>query len=313
MVSYPSTADKHLEVSAMGGDAGFDGRPTESARPPTPYAAGSPGPERPGAILAEAGRLELMGEPAVLCTVVRAEGSCPRGLAARMIVRPDGRTLGTIGGGPLEAAVASRCLAGEAPSAPQLVEMDLGAAPGGCGGRMTVLLEPLGASPRLILFGAGHIAFELAAMARRLGYGTYVVDDRPEQNSEDRFPDATRVASFDPADWSALPLDRRALAVVVTRDHDLDLAVLRALIGRELGYLGMIGSRRKAAAAVAALEAEGVSRDRLAAVRCPVGLDIHAETPAEIAVSILAELVSVVRSEDPVGGPAEGRATGARP
>ena len=105
----------------------------------------------------------------------------------------------------------------------------------------------------------------------------------------------------------------RALAVVVTRDHDLDLAVLRALIGRELGYLGMIGSRRKAAAAVAALEAEGVSRDRLAAVRCPVGLDIHAETPAEIAVSILAELVSVVRSEDPVGGPAEGRATGARP
>jgi xanthine dehydrogenase accessory factor len=252
-----------------------------------------------GDLLAEAGRLTRAGEPAVLCTVVEARGSCPRGLAARMIVYADGAIRGSIGGGALEADVIRRCLGAGAPTEPVLVTVDLGSGAAACGGSVTILLEPLGAEPRLVIFGAGHIALELAAMARRLGLHTTVVDDRPDLCSAERFPGAARLLSFDPASWSTLVLDRRTYAVVVTRDHALDLQVVRALIGRDMGYVGMIGSRRKVAAVQEALRADGVSQAALARLHAPIGLDIGAETPAEIAISILAEIVSTRRSRTP--------------
>lgn len=262
-----------------------------------PDGAGEQWAEAPGELLAEAARCERLGLEAVLCTVVAAGGSTPRSVGARMIVYPHGRSRGTIGGGALEAEVVRRCLGGDVRS-PVIVDLhlerDLGMA---CGGRVSVLLEPLGAAPEVVLFGSGHVAHELAPLVARVGFRLAVVDDVADRNTAGRFPAARlRIHSFDPTDWSGVRLDRQAYAVVVTSDHERDLAVLRALAGRELGYVGMIGSRRKAEAVRAALRAEGVDEAWLQRLHVPVGLDIGAETPAEIAVSIVAQLVRVRRS-----------------
>lgn len=247
-------------------------------------------------IFAEAARMEREAQPGVLCTVVRAEGSTPRGLAARMIVYADGRSRGTIGGGAVEAAVTRRC-ASAPPGTPEVMEFDLDRDLGmACGGRVSILLEPLGAAAWMVVFGAGHVARALAPLAVAAGFRIAVVDDLPERVTPDAFPHAEiRVASLDPSDWSDLPLDTRAYCVSVTRGHGHDLQVLRELVGRDLAYLGMIGSRRKAESVLGALADEGVPEARLRSVRCPIGLDIGAETPAEIAVSILAEAIAVRR------------------
>jgi xanthine dehydrogenase accessory factor len=261
-----------------------------------PDGAGEQWAEAPGDLLAEAARCERLGLDAVLCTVVAAGGSTPRSVGARMIVYPDGCSRGTIGGGALEAEVVRRSASGvRLPEVVSLdLERDLGMA---CGGRVSVLLEPLGAAPEVVLFGAGHVAHELAPLVARVGFRLAVVDDVAARNTAGRFPAARlRIHSFDPADWSELRLDRQAYAVIVTRDHERDLAVLRALAGRELGYVGLIGSRRKAQAVRAALRDEGVDEAWLQRLHVPVGLDIGAETPAEIAVSIVAQLVRVRRS-----------------
>lgn len=247
-------------------------------------------------VFEEAARLVRAGQPAALCTVVRAVGSTPRGLGARMVVYPDGQTLGTIGGGALERQVA--LLAADAThEAPQVVDYDLGRdLDMSCGGEISVLIEPLGNSPQLVLFGAGHIAQVLAPMAATTGFRVSLVDDLPKYANEARFPDAAQlIHSFDPDDWTALALDERTYCVILTRDHSQDLAVLRSLVERDLAYLGMIGSQSKVAASLAALRAEGVAEERLAQVFAPIGLDIGSETPEEIAISILAQLIQVRR------------------
>jgi xanthine dehydrogenase accessory factor len=159
---------------------------------------------------------------------------------------------------------------------------------------MDVYIEPIEPSPELYVIGAGHVAFHLGRLAQEVGFRVHVVDDREKFANRERFPDATEVVVEDIPTWigrSALP--PHAYVVIVTRGHTNDLEALRALAPRDLRYLGLIGSRAKVARIYDALTADGMPADSLSRVHAPIGLDIGAVTPQEIAVSILAELIAV--------------------
>ena len=161
---------------------------------------------------------------------------------------------------------------------------------------MDVFIEPLDPSPRLLVAGAGHVSLHVARMAAEVGFRVHVLDDRETFANRDRFPSADDVSVADIAEFLAgAGLSPATYVVVVTRGHTHDLAAMRALAGRPLRYVGMIGSRAKVARIFDALAAEGASAEWLSSVRAPIGLRIGAVTPEEIAVSIVAELVAVRR------------------
>lgn len=239
--------------------------------------------------------------PCVLATVVRFKGSTPRKPGAKMLVFSDATLLGTIGGGALEADVeaAARALLAQGGEAPELIERhlthDLGMC---CGGGMTVLLEPQTYAPDLLLFGAGHVAQPLAAIASLADFRVTVVDGRPELANRERFPSVFRVVAEEPLDVvEELTFDpRETYVVVVTHDHALDERITAAIMRRPFRFLGVIGSARKAEMFRKRLAAAGIPAETIARMQTPVGVDIDAETPAEIAVSIAAELVRVRRA-----------------
>jgi xanthine dehydrogenase accessory factor len=235
--------------------------------------------------------------PCVLCTVVRTAGSTPRKRAARMLLT-EREQWGTIGGGRVEKQVmdAARALLsrGEAAAATTLryhLTRELGMC---CGGEMEVLVEPMIPAPFLVVCGGGHIAQALVPLAAPLGFVPILVEDLEELGNPQRFPQAARILdSFDPRDWRELPLDARTYVVIVTRDHQVDQTLLEALLPYDLAYLGMIGSERKVRMFRQRLLNKGASEDRLDRVHMPIGLDIGADTPEEIALAIAAELVRV--------------------
>lgn len=249
-------------------------------------------------------RLRRAGRACALATVVRTAGSTPRKSAARMLVREDGSVVGTIGGGRLEKEVidATVALLREGTAArPKLLRYHLTHELAMCcGGEMEVFVEPLVPEPPLVVCGAGHVAHALVPLARQVGFSPIVVDDMDELATRERFPDAQAIVdSFDVRDWAGVPLDDNTYAVIVTRDHAQDQALLEQLVGRPLAYLGMIGSKRKVAMFKQRLAAKGVDPAQLAAVHAPIGLDIGAETPEEIAVAIVAELIQVRAARRP--------------
>jgi xanthine dehydrogenase accessory factor len=239
------------------------------------------------------------GETVALVTIVRAQGSTPQRVGSKMLVYADGRTVGTIGGGCYEHDAFGKARLAIAGGKPALVRYELSddfAEENGlvCGGQMEVYIEPLTAAPRLYIIGAGHVGWHLATLARETGFRIHVVDDREKFANEDRFPGAAQIVVDDIASWlESAELPAEAYVAVVTRGHQHDLSALRALVRRELRYVGMIGSRAKVTRVYEALAAEGVSADALKRVRAPIGLNIGAVTPAEIAVSILAEMIAV--------------------
>ncbi|HTK28367.1 MAG TPA: XdhC family protein [Vicinamibacterales bacterium] len=245
------------------------------------------------------------GESAALVTIVSTTGSTPQRVGAKMLVFADGRLVGTIGGGCYENDAFWKAREAITSRRPQLVRYELTddfAQETGliCGGQMEVYIEPIEPSPELYVVGAGHVAFFLARLAHEVGFRVHVVDDREKFANAERFPTAVEVAVADISEWlvhAALP--PHAYAVIVTRGHTNDLEALRALAPRELRYLGLIGSRAKVARIFDALTADGMSPDVLAHVHAPIGLDIGAVTPQEIAVSILAELIAVKHGKTP--------------
>ena len=164
-----------------------------------------------------------------------------------------------------------------------------------CGGRMDVHIDPLAPSPRLYIIGAGHVGFHLARVALDAGFHIHVVDDREKFANAERFPGANVVVEPVP-DWlRRAETPATAYIVVVTRGHQNDLEAVRALAPRDHKYLGLIGSRAKVARIYDALRAEGLPSECLDRIHAPIGLEIGAVTPAEIAISILAELIAVRR------------------
>lgn len=250
-------------------------------------------------------RAEASGEQAALVTVVATEGSTPQKAGARMLVRADGSQVGTIGGGCVEAEMSRRARQVLASRRPQLAGYDLTPEQAGedglvCGGRMQVFIEPIEGQPTLCLFGAGHVAQPLAHLAHLAGFRVEVLDDRPRFANAQRFPEAGRVVVDDfTAGAAQLTLGPNTYAVVVTRGHKGDAEALRSVLGRGLRYVGLLGSRPKMVHVFQALVEQGLRLEELEQVHTPVGLDIGAQTPEEIAVSILAEMIAVRRGVDP--------------
>lgn len=267
-----------------------------SERPPVPPAGDVPGPVRDEdvwrALLEWRGRRR----PFVLATVVASRGFTPRKPGARMLIAADGGTVGTIGGGAIERKVMDEARALLARGGTALIETHLTRELGMCcGGEMSVFLECMTAAPRLHLFGAGYIAKPLAAIAAGCGFDVEVIDARPEWATEARFP-TSRVTVRAPEVY-ARELDTTAddYAVIVTHDHALDQQIVQALLPRPLRFIGMIGSVPKYRKFVLRLRARGFPEDQIARLRTPLGADIGAETPEEIAVSVMAEIVAVRR------------------
>jgi xanthine dehydrogenase accessory factor len=239
------------------------------------------------------------GEEVALVTIVSSTGSTPQRVGAKMLVYADGRTVGTIGGGCYENDAFWKAREAIKARRPQNIKYELTdeiAEETGliCGGQMEVFIEPVEAAPEVYIFGAGHVGHSLARMAHETGFRVHVVDDREKFASVERFPEGVRVIVDDIPSWlQAHQLPSTAYAVIVTRGHKHDLDALRALAPAQLRYVGLIGSRAKVKRIYDALRQEGLAADALRTVHAPIGLDIGAITPQEIAVSILAELIAV--------------------
>jgi xanthine dehydrogenase accessory factor len=244
------------------------------------------------------------GEPAALVTIVSATGSTPQRVGAKMLVYADGRIVGTIGGGCYENDAFWKAREAIKTRRPQLTHYELSddfAQETGliCGGQMDVYIEPIEPSPELYIVGAGHVGFHLARLAADVGFRVHVVDDREKFANAERFPTAAEIVVDEIPAWIARAnLPGHAYAVIVTRGHTNDLEALRALAPRDLRYLGLIGSRAKVARIYEALTSEQMPAEVLKRVHAPIGLDIGAVTPQEIAVSILAELIAVKHGKD---------------
>jgi len=244
------------------------------------------------------------GEPAALVTIVRSSGSTPQRTGAKMLVFADGRTVGTIGGGCYENDALGKAREAIANGKPALVKYDLNddfVQESGliCGGQMEVYIDPIAPSPALYVIGAGHVGWNLARIAADAGFRIHVLDDREKFANAERFPFADTIEVDDIGAWlHKAELPASAYVVVVTRGHTHDFEAVRALAARDLRYLGLIGSRAKVARIFDALESEGMPLECLQRVHAPIGLDIGAITPAEIAVSILAELIAIRHGKD---------------
>ncbi len=260
-------------------------------------------------ILQKANELTANGERFVLVTVMRTKGSVPREIGAKMIVREDGSIFGTIGGGKVEALVISESPRVLEEGKPRVVTYSLGegeATETGmiCGGEMELLLDPIQSKPTLMIAGAGHIALPLARFGSTLDFSVVVIDDREEYANKERFPEAETVVcrDFDTA-LSKVRITPNTYIVIVTRGHKHDELVLRNIISSEAAYIGMIGSRKKVGTVFENLRKEGIAEHTINRVRAPIGLDIGAETPEEIAVSIMAEIIKLRRggTGEPLG------------
>jgi len=247
-------------------------------------------------------RVKAEGEEAALVTVVRASGSTPRGEGAKMLVRLDSSILGTIGGGSLEAQIIEEAVKVIRQGKPKRLHRSLTASEAGeggmvCGGDLEVFIEPILTSPTLYMFGGGHIALALAKMGKLCGFNITVVDDRAEFANTDRFPEAEVILAEGFAkSFPRVKIDKSSYIVIVTHGHQHDEVVLEWAVGTPARYIGMIGSKTKNETVFSHLLNKGISREQLNRVHAPIGLGIEAQTPEEIAVSIMAEIIKVRRS-----------------
>lgn len=235
---------------------------------------------------------------AALATVVESHGSAPRDAMAKMLIFEDGSIFDTVGGGKVELYVINEAKKIIGTGKSKMLEYDLTSAPGGigmaCGGRMKIFIEDVNKMEKLIIFGAGHIAIPLVNMAKELEFDITVVDDRAQFANKKRFKNADKIINknFMHA-FDEFKIDKRTYIVIASYSHKTDMDILRKCLEYKSKYLGMIGSKRKTKMVFDALIEEGFSKSKLSEVKSPIGISIGAETPAEIAVSILAEIVKV--------------------
>lgn len=242
-------------------------------------------------------RLTRCGEPYALATVVANGGSSPRKAGAKMLIRRDGSSLGSVGGGGVEKETIDSALQALAAREPRLLEFSLTEEHGfACGGSMTVFVEPCGQRPLLVLFGAGHVGRAITRLAGDCGFRVVVVDERRDCAVQELLPAADRILCCTvPAAFEQLELDRETSVVIATPAHVSDFDAVRGSLATDAGFIGILGSRRKREALMLTLTREGFDSDQRSRVITPVGLDIGARTPEEIAVSIVAQLISVRR------------------
>jgi len=235
------------------------------------------------------------GERVVLVTIIEVSGSVPRHVGSKMLVFADGKISGSIGGGKLElTAIAEAQIVLETGSAQkksyQLTEEE-GAM---CGGRVELFFEPIVSGERLYIFGAGHIGQALASLASQTGFVITVIDNRPEFANRERLLSVEHIIAGEYAKiLSQTKFTNKDFLVIVTHGHAHDEEILSYCIQQPFAYLGMIGSQRKVTVVLNKLRQHGLAPEILARVHSPIGLKIGAETPVEIAISILAEMIAV--------------------
>ena len=249
-------------------------------------------------------KLQKEGRKGAVATIVNVRGSIPSFKSAKMLVRDDGSIAGTIGGGCVEADVWQAAREVMATEKPRTLTFDLNQDPRYdtglvCGGTLEIFIEPVLPPALLYIFGGGHVALELYKAARNAGFDVIVADDRDAYANRERFPAAREVVAedFDRAVERLNP-GESAFVVIVTRGHHDDMRVLRRAVETRARYIGMVGSKRKAITVYRALVEEGLKPELFDRVYSPVGLDIGATTPEEIAVSILAEIIAIRRGAE---------------
>jgi xanthine dehydrogenase accessory factor len=249
-------------------------------------------------------KLRREGRRGAVATIVSARGSIPSFKTAKMLVRDDGSICGTIGGGCVEAEVWQAAREVMEQEKPRTLTFNLNQDPKYdtglvCGGTLDIFLEPVLPAALLYIFGAGHVAHSLYRTAQDAGFDVMVIDDRETYANRERFPKAQEVISEDFEQAMArLNISESAYIVIVTRGHRDDMRVLRWAVGTKARYVGMIGSKRKTIAIFRELRREGLSAKLFERVHAPIGLDIGAVTPEEIAISITAELIAVRRKSE---------------
>ncbi|MCJ7514185.1 MAG: XdhC family protein [Anaerolineales bacterium] len=240
--------------------------------------------------------LEREGRPAALATVVRDRGSVPRRAGTRMIILRDGRTEGTIGGGEMEARVVQEARQAIHEQRPRLLHYSFSdpgeGDPGVCGGEIEVFVEPLGLRPTLVVVGGGHVGRAVAYLASWLGFRLIVSDDRPEYCTPEAVPGADQYVQCALSELAErIAADENTHWVLTTRGVSLDVEGLPAVLARPAAFIGVIGSRKRWETTRKELIDKGVPAEDLGRVTSPIGLELNAETPEEIAVSILAQII----------------------
>jgi xanthine dehydrogenase accessory factor len=249
-------------------------------------------------------RLRNLGQKSALATIVQVKGSIPSFESAKLLVREDGSLVGTIGGGCVEAEVWNAAREVIATGKPRHMSFSLGqdaAYDNGliCGGQLDVFVECVSPQPSVIIFGGGHISKSLAKVLEMAGFRVTVSDNRETYANRDRFPEAADVFAEEYEDlFPKLTVNESTFIVIVTRGHRDDMRVLRWAVGTPARYISMIGSKRKTISVVHELEKEGIPRSAFENIFAPMGLDIGAESPEEIAIAVVAEMIAVRRSPD---------------
>jgi len=242
--------------------------------------------------------LEKNNESAALCTVVKSEGSTPRHVGSKMLVYPDGKFIGTVGGGDLEHRVLDEAWIAIAEGKGRLLKYSMVDPSRGdvgvCGGQVEVFVEPILPPPLLVVVGAGHVGKAVVHLAKWLGYRVAASDDRAEFCTPDSTPGAD---AYYPVAMGKLTehlkLNKQTYIVITSRGSAVDVAGLPNLLESDAAYIGVIGSRRRWLTTVKALKEKGVSEVKIVQVHSPMGLELNAETPEEIAVSIMAEILMI--------------------
>ena len=241
--------------------------------------------------------LRRSGQKCAVATIVEVAGSIPSFQSAKMLIRQDGTMVGTIGGGCTEAEVWQAARDVIDTEKPRMLQFNLGqeaAYDNGliCGGQLNVYVEPVLPVPKALIFGAGHISKSLSKVATLAGFATTVIDNRDSYANRERFPEASEVIAAEYEDvFAGLAANDATYAIIVTRGHKDDMRVLRWAAEQPLRYVGMIGSKRKTLEVAKHLIAEGVHLEKLSRIHAPMGLDIGAVTPEEIAVAVVAEMI----------------------
>lgn len=252
-------------------------------------------------IYSDVANLEKAGLPGALCTIISTRGSTPRREGSKMLVYHNGEFSGTIGGGELEHRVIGEAIDAMKDGAPRTVSYSMTdperGDPGVCGGQLDIFIEPILPRKKLIIIGGGHVGREVAHLGHWLGYKVIVCDDRKEISNPETIPDADDFY-YDPLSSlkNDLEITHWTYFVLTTRSVDVDISILPTILMSDAAYFGVIGSKRRWATTKSKLQSSGIPEEKINAIHSPIGLDLGAETPEEIALSIMAEITSLTKT-----------------
>lgn len=242
-------------------------------------------------------KVEQAGQPSALATIIETKGSMPRHAGSKMLIYGDGSIVGTVGGGAMEAEVVQAGLETIKDQQPRVRTYSLNSLeqgdPGICGGTATLFIEPVGFVPLLLVIGGGHVGRALVELGKWMGFRVVLSDDREAYCNPSYAPDADEYIVCPPEDiLSHVNVHQQTYVAAVTRGLPVDLQLIPRLLATNAAYVGLIGSRRRWAITAKALKSEaGLRDDDIARVHAPIGLELEAETPKEIAVSIISEMI----------------------